>query len=296
MISTKRSKRLHLLLLLAMTLGSRSAFAQVSLTGDWQQTDRTLPVIADYYVGDFTALPIKSAALQGGDSWDESRWSQPERQCTPYGASQVFRNAASVRFSEERDPLTQELVAIKIFVSTFAQPRTIWMDGRPHPSKYAPHTWQGFSTGKWNGNILTVTTTHLKQFWHRRNGIFTTAWMVVTEQFLRHGGHMTIVSMIDDPAILTEPLVYSANLVNSADVQAGAWQTHGNCQIDIEIVGRATGYVPHVFPDPKSGVEFATKFGLPLEATRGGAETIYPEYITKLRKLFEAANQRVASR
>jgi hypothetical protein len=30
------------------------------------------------------------------------------------------------------------------------------MDGRAHPSNAAPHTWMGFSTGKWDGNILTV--------------------------------------------------------------------------------------------------------------------------------------------
>jgi len=39
------------------------------------------------------------------------------------------------------------------------------MDGRPHPPEYAAHTWQGFSTGKWDGDVLTVTTTHLKIGW-----------------------------------------------------------------------------------------------------------------------------------
>lgn len=291
MSRTVQRNYLSLLCLLVAILVSRSAAAQVSLTGDWQQVDRTEPIIASYYIGDFTALPIKPSALPAGDSWDESRWSQPERQCTPYGATQVFRNAATVRFSEERDPLTQSLEAIGIFVSTFVQSRTIWMDGRPHPSKYAPHTWQGFSTGKWNGNILTVTTTHLKQFWHRRNGIFTSDQVVLTEQFIRHGNRMTIVSMIEDPAVLTEPLVYTANMMNATDVQIGAWQTHGNCQPDIEIAGHASGYVPHVMPDPKRGVEFATKYGLPFEATRGGAETMYPEYSAKLRKLLEASSQ-----
>ena len=47
--------------------------------------------------------------------------------------------------------------------------RTIWMDGRPHPSKYAPHTWAGFTTGEWRGSTLVTTTTHLKWGWVRRN-------------------------------------------------------------------------------------------------------------------------------
>ena len=31
--------------------------------------------------------------------------------------------------------------------------------------------------------------------------------------------------------------------------------------------------------------EFATKYGIPVEATRGGAETMYPEYQLKLATL-----------
>ena len=33
------------------------------------------------------------------------------------------------------------------------------------------HTAMGFSTGKWDGDILVVTTTHLKEGWTRRNGL-----------------------------------------------------------------------------------------------------------------------------
>ena len=29
----------------------------------------------------------------------------------------------------------------------------------------------GFSTGEWQGGVLKVYTTHLKQGWHRRNGV-----------------------------------------------------------------------------------------------------------------------------
>ncbi len=56
-----------------------------------------------------------------------------------------------MRIWEEKNPDTQDAIAIKTFIATFAQARTIWMDGRPHPSEYAAHTWQGFSTGKWEG-------------------------------------------------------------------------------------------------------------------------------------------------
>ena len=47
---------------------------------------------------------------------------------------------------------------------------TIWMDGRPHPPQNALHTWSGFSTGEWDGDVLVVTTTHLKEAYIRRIG------------------------------------------------------------------------------------------------------------------------------
>ena len=33
------------------------------------------------------------------------------------------------------------------------------------------HTWSGFSTGEWEGDVLVVTTTHLKEAYIRRSGL-----------------------------------------------------------------------------------------------------------------------------
>ena len=59
------------------------------------------------------------------------------------------------------------------------------MDRRPHPGPYAGHTWQGFSTGVWDGNMLVVTTTHLKANYLRRNGIASSDRRTVTEYWTR---------------------------------------------------------------------------------------------------------------
>ncbi len=64
--------------------------------------------------------------------------------------------------------------------------RTIWLDGRKHPSPNAPHTWEGFSTGVWDGDTLVVKTTHLKEGWVRRNGIPRSANGKLTEFLIRH--------------------------------------------------------------------------------------------------------------
>jgi cyclase len=52
-----------------------------------------------------------------------------------------------------------------------------------------------------------------------------------------------------------------------------------------EEVVRPEGLVPHHLPGPTPFLsEFAQRFGLPVEATRGGAETMYPEYRAAMRK------------
>jgi hypothetical protein len=56
------------------------------------------------------------------------------------------------------DPTTAQVVAIRKRGTWMEPERTIWLDGRPHPPAAAPHTWQGFSTGRWEGNMLTVET------------------------------------------------------------------------------------------------------------------------------------------
>ena len=65
--------------------------------------------------------------------------------------------------------------------------RAIYMDGRARPSAYAQHSWQGFSTGEWDGDMLKVTTTHLKEGWLRRNGVPRSEKATLIEHFIRHG-------------------------------------------------------------------------------------------------------------
>src|ERR687883_2048725 len=104
-------------------------------------------------------------------------------------------------------PATEHLVTYTI-TSLFGRfVRTIWMDGRPHPSKYAEHKWQGFSTGVWEGGTLKVTTTHIKYSFVHRNGIPLSPYAQMTEYYKRHGDYLLLMIVVDDPIYLTEPLV-----------------------------------------------------------------------------------------
>jgi glyoxylase-like metal-dependent hydrolase (beta-lactamase superfamily II) len=276
------------LVLVVLTVGwARPVGAQVSLIGDWSSRAHEDPNRNDPLLGDFTGLPITPQALAHGDAWQEGRLTVVERQCVPNGAAWAFRGPAQIRIWEEKDPTTQNVVAIKTFIATFAQTRTIWMDGRPRPGAYAPHTWQGFSTGTWEGGKLTVTTTHLKRFFHRRNGLPQSDRTTLTEQFIRHGNnYLTHITVADDPVYLSEPLVQSQNFVLVSNVQPAAYQTWTVCRAQVEIAGRPEGFVPHYLPGTNPFVdEYSKKFALPVEATRAGAETMYPEYRPALRKL-----------
>jgi hypothetical protein len=200
------------------------ALAQLDLSGVWtpryheDQEDR-IPGVG---LADYLGLPINEAARLSALSWDASRVALPEHQCRVHIAPYVYRGPLSFRSWEERHPETQELTAIKQYITTWEQTRTIWMDGRSHPPPWAPHTWMGFSTGRWDGQTLTVTTTHLKQGWIRRNGVPQSDRATMVEYFIRHGEHLTHVHVITDPVYLEEPLIRSQDFVLEQNYQ-GSW-------------------------------------------------------------------------
>jgi hypothetical protein len=281
------------LLLLVTTLVSTPAFAQADLSGEWgnrfheDQPER----IPGPDIGDYLGLPINEAARLRGDSWDASLLTLPEHQCKPHPADYSPRGPANLRIWKEIDTATQQVVAYHTHISWQAPERTIYMDGRPHPPAYAAHTWQGFSTGKWEGNILTVTTTHLKAGWIRRNGIPRSDQATLTEHWIRHGDYLTLVHIVDDPAYLTEPFIRTTNWVLDLNQQMAPYP----CQAVVE-VERPKGTVPHHLPGTNTFLsEFTSKFGLPAETARGGAETMYPEYMSKVRKLIDSSTTRAAA-
>jgi hypothetical protein len=273
------------LCLLTMALASRAAVAQISLVGEWSpryyedQPDR----IPGPELGDYTGLPLTAGARLAADSWDAARLTLREHQCKVHIAPYIYHGPMQFRLWEVKDPFTQQVVAIKNYINTYEQERTIWMDGRAHPPEWAPHTWMGFSTGKWDGDILTVYTTHIKQEWIRRNGVPNSEKSSMIEHFIRHGDIMTHLVQWTDPVYLSEPLIRSEDFVLN-DRSGGNWLWP--CEYVDEIADRPHSAVPHYLPgkSPFAG-EFAYKYGIPLEAANGGAETTYPEYQAKLKSL-----------
>jgi len=266
----------------ALCLWCAQGFAQTNLSGVWNN----LTILHEDWpdrlpgpeVGDYAGLPVTDAVRLRADSWDASLITLPEYQCRVHPSDYV-PSFGGMRIWEERDSASQQLIAIHTHHFAWGTERAIWMDGRPHPPEYALHTAMGFSTGQWDGDVLTVTTTHLKEGWTRRNGLTRSDKATVTEHFIRHGDHFTLVTIVNDPAYYSEPVIRSRDY----EFEVGGDIPPYPCE-PVEEVIRPKGAIPHHLPgsNPFLG-EYPKAHGVPPEAARGGAETMYPEYRKKIR-------------
>ena len=220
-----------MIFIVLVILAAPGALAQWDLTGNWSpprgedRLDRGPgPALAD-----FLGLPINEAGRQFALSWDPCRYTLPEQQCQVHTVGYIIhRGPLRLRIWEERDPTSQEPIAIRQYIGTDEQCRTIWMDGRAHPSGNAPHTWMGFSTGEWVGDTLRVRTTRIKQRWHRRNGLPSSDRMELIEYFARYGDVMTRSTVANDPDFLAEPMVKSQSFRLNEETGANwLWRMSG---------------------------------------------------------------------
>ncbi|MGE0591627.1 MAG: hypothetical protein AB7G23_00700 [Vicinamibacterales bacterium] len=264
------------LTVVAALAGTGLASAQQTLVGNWapimheDQTERG----AGPDVGDWAGLPITEAGRLRAEAWDAALLTVPEHQCKPHPSIYGYRGIGGPRIGRIEDPNTFAVVALTMHIPWMEQRRTIWMDGREHPPEFAPHTWQGFSTGKWEGDVLVVDTTHLKAGWVRRNGVVTTDQVTMREYFFRHGDILTHTYVISDPVYLSEPLIKTNGFRLAGNDNLAPYP----CQAVIE-VDRAKGEIPHHLPGTNPYLtEYATRHKLPVVATRGGAETALPEF------------------
>ena len=264
----------------ALILIAAPAFAQVDFSGEWaprfyeDQPER----VPGPELGDYLGIPINDAARMRGDTWQASIQTLDEWQCRPHSADYIWRGPSPLRITKEVDPVTRQITAFHAEWLRSVD-NVIYLDGRPHPPDYASHTWGGFATGKWEGDTLTVTVTHLKEGYVRRNGLPRSDLATVTEHWMRHGDFLTVVTIVNDPVYLTEPFIRSTDYELDLHQLVAPYP----CGV-VEEVDRPKGYVPSWLPGTNPDLEeFATKHDLPPEATRGGAETMYPDYRLKMR-------------
>lgn len=278
----RRTTLIGLFLVLAILSSNAPAYAQIDFSGLWairhhEDSEERGP---GGPLGDYLGFPINAAGRLRADSWDAALYGLAEWECRPHSTEYMWRSVHPARIYKDVDRVTGETTAFHVNFHDLID-RVIYLDGRPHPPEEAAHTWAGFSTGKWEGDMLTIETTHMKEYLLKRDGVPVSDLAHMTEHWIRHGDYLTIVQIVYDPVYLTEPFIYSTAFALDLHLQDDPTQY---CEIEEE-TDRPKNSVPHRLPGTTTDTEaYAKKFNLPAEAVKGGAETMYPEYRKKIKQ------------
>jgi hypothetical protein len=255
----------------------RTAAAQAEITGSWAARNHE-DIAGDGLPVDFTGIPLNEEARIRALSYNESQLAMVERQCQGWPQFYLVQGPFSLRIWSETDPVTEKIISYTVGAWDDRAPLTIWMDGRPHPGKYAEHTRAGFTTGSWEGSTLVAYTTHMKAGFLRKTGPPSSDEATMTTRFYRHGDVLTVLAIIEDPIYLLEPWMVSRSFQFSPTPvpTSGAW-----CLTIHEATTGETA--PHYVPEKNPFVdEMTKKYGVPRDAVLGEPETLYPEYRKKI--------------
>jgi hypothetical protein len=202
----------------------RTADGKSDLSGIWALEGRCPPEgCADYAVGpeflDFGArvkggLPYQpwAADLVAERSGQLGR-DDPVAFCRPAGALRLLTYPPPRKFVQ----LPGLVVILSERDVTYRQ---LFADGRPLPKDPEP-SWNGYSTGKWEGDSFVVETNGLRDgTWLDRNGSPMTDAARVTERFRRvNYGHLEVEVTVNDPKAYTRPWSVTLNQVILLDTE-----------------------------------------------------------------------------
>lgn len=273
----------------AQALGWGVASAQVDLSGNWVEESTQEQRIhgTGPFPGNFAGIPLNEQGREAGFAYPGDQHEELYRQCEPWSVHYIVAGPWGGRFSAVRDSsgvITAWLLSSPAYDRL---PMTIWMDGRPHPSAQALHTYAGFTTGHWDGNTLVTFTTHLKDSYLERNGPPVSNRQTVSLFFTRHDDELMVLGVVRDPVYL------EAAYALAQDFQLELTDTGEDvplyCQPAEVVEGLSDGaHTATVMPDeiPAARTQMNRLYGIPLDATGGGAPTMYPEFREQLRSQY----------
>jgi hypothetical protein len=135
----------------------------------------------------------------------ENSKDDPQSRCLPRGALRIYTDGLFKKILQLPGQLA-------ILSERNASYRQIFTDGRPLPDDPDP-SWNGYSTGKWEGDTLVVRTTGFRDdMWLDAGGSPLTSAAKVTEKFRRPSyGKLEIEITVDDPKAYTAPWTIHLN-------------------------------------------------------------------------------------
>jgi hypothetical protein len=195
----------------------RAANGKPDLSGIWALDHAPCPAegCGDYPGGpEFMNLGVKLAGGLPYQPWAAELVKQrsadlgrddPVARCLPAGVVRILTFPPPRKIIQTPD----EVVILSERDVTFRQ---IFTDGRPLPEDPSP-SWNGFSTGKWQGDTLVVETNGLRDgMWLDRNGSPMTDAAKMTERFRRvNYGRLEIELTVDDPKAYTQAWTVNLN-------------------------------------------------------------------------------------
>jgi hypothetical protein len=137
------------------------------LMGEWAIHDDEDP--GQPTLGNYLGVPFNDAGRMRADTSAESIWGTAEYRCRPHSAPHSWRGVGGARILKDLDPLTRDVTGYH-FQYWRSLDRPVYLDNRPHPPGYAPHSWAGFATAEWQGDTLVIKTTHFKDGFLLRGG------------------------------------------------------------------------------------------------------------------------------
>ena len=178
----------------------RLADGHPDLSGIWEPRGNryTQNIAADLKPADVPFQPwakaLAAERLDGSHSNED-----PPANCLPQGVPRIGASPPPWR-------MVQTPGYMVIVYESHNLWRQVFLDGRELGEDYVP-TWLGYSTGKWEGDTLVVSTKGFNgKFWLDQLGKPTTEALQVVERFRRKDfGHMEIQITIDDHKAYTKP-------------------------------------------------------------------------------------------
>jgi hypothetical protein len=263
-------------------MGSDAVRAQFDLSGNWvtESTEDPVEHTAGSFPDLFAGIPINDNARQAGLTAPGDEMQELNRQCQPWSAHYLLIGPWVGRFAAVRDS-HGNLVAWTLNSPAYDRlATTIWMDGRAAPPALGLHTYEGFSTGHWEGDTLVVNTSMLKDGYLEDNFLPSSNQEHDTFFFTRFGNEMTVMVVIHDPVYLEAPFV----LARTIKLVSGGSTVNDPilyCMPAETIAGFTDGYHSAVERPPVERHQLSylrDLYRLPLAATMGGARTMYPGF------------------
>ena len=272
--------------LLALLLQADPACAQVDLSGNWMTENHQ-----DFHLrllgpeeADFLGVPLNAEARAAALSYTDTTIEDLNRQCEPWEIQYLTLAGLNFKMRSLLNPISGEVQAWYIGGTIDRMPIAIWMDGRQHPSAQAQHTYNGYTTGEWHGDTLVTTTTGIRDGYLTRAGVPSSNQETLTMFITRHGDLLTITAVYHDPVYLTAP--YVQNRTWRYRPSASSDDRPMTCMPEEELPGFSDGYhFSTTLPGKNQWVTYQKKlYHIPVEATLGGEQTMFPEFLKKLKR------------